>query len=89
MPPSSNRGGSAALGRTQNARRAAVSLTKSIPRPTPPHLERRRLCGVGNIEPNDGIGQPPAVLSLPSLVAIGWIILERFGRSGPHLEKMR
>ena len=86
MPPSSNRGGSAALGRTQNARRAAVSLTKSIP---PPHLERRRLCGVGIFEPNDEIGQPPAVLSLPSLVAIGWIILERFGQSGPHLEKMR
>ena len=69
MPPSSNGGGCAAPGCTQNAR-AAVSLTKSIP-PTPPHFERRQLRGVGNIEPNDEIGQRPAVLLLPSLVAIG------------------
>jgi len=69
MPPSSNGGGCAAQGRTQNAQ-AAVSLTKSIP-PTPPHFEHWQLRGVGNIEPNDEIGQRPAVLSLPSLVAIG------------------
>jgi len=65
-----------------------LSSTESIP-PTPPHLERRRLRGVEHIEPNDEIGQRPAVLSLPSLAAIGWIILKRFGRSGPRLEKMR
>ena len=47
------------------------------------------LRGVGHIEPNDEIGQRPAVLSLPSLVAISRIILERFERSGPRLEKMR
>ena len=39
--------------------------------PTPPHLEHWHFCGVGNIEPNDEIGQRPAVLSLPSLVVIG------------------
>ena len=66
----------------------SLSLAESIP-PTPPHLERRRLRGVEHIEPNDEIGQRPAVLSLPSLAAIGWIILKRFGRSGPRLEKMR
>ena len=46
-----------------------LSLTESIP-PTPPPPERRRLRGVGKIEPNDEIRQRPAVLLLPPLVAI-------------------
>ena len=71
MPPSSDGGGGAAPERIPNARAVPI-----IDRVNPSHtrtLERRRLRGVGYIEPNDEIGQRPAVLLLPSLVAIGWI----------------
>ena len=54
--------------------------SQSLLPPLPP--ERRRLRGVGNIEPNDEIRQRPAVLSLPSLVTIVSIILDRFEWSG-------
>jgi hypothetical protein len=71
MPSSSDGGGGAARERIPNARAVPI-----IDRVNPSHtrtLERRRLRGVGYIEPNDEIGQRPAVLLLPSLVAIGWI----------------
>ena len=80
MPPSSDGGGGAAPERTPNARADAI-----VDRVNPSYthtLKRRRLRGVGYIEPNDEIGQWPAVLSLPSLVAICWIVLERFEWSG-------
>ena len=80
MPPSSGGGGVAAPERTPNAR--AVAIVDRVNPSYTQSLERRRLRGVGCIEPNDEIGQPPAVLSLPSLVAIGWIILDRFEWSG-------
>ncbi len=71
MPPSSDGGGGAAPERILNAQAVPI-----IDRVNPSHtrtLERRRLGGVGYIEPNDEIVQRPAVLSLLSLVAIGWI----------------
>jgi hypothetical protein len=72
MPPSSDGGGGAAPERIPNAR--AVAIVDRVNPPSHTHtLERRRLRGVGYIEPNDEIGQRPAVLSLPSLVAVGWI----------------
>ena len=73
MPPSSDGGGGAAPERTPNAR--AVAIVDRV-NPSYTHtLEWRRLRGVGYIEPNDEIGQRPAVLLLPSLVAISWIVL--------------
>ena len=71
MTPSSDGGGSAAPERTPDAR-AVVIVAESIPPKAPPPLVRRQLCGVRNIEPNDEIRQRPAVLSSPSLFAIGW-----------------
>ena len=80
MPPSSDGGCGAAPERTPNARAVAI-VDRVNPSYTSP-LERRRLRGVGYIEPNDELGQRPAVLSLPSQVAICWIVLERFEWSG-------
>ena len=72
MPPSSGGGGVAAPERTPNAR--AVAIVDRVNPSYTQSLERRRLRGVGCIEPNDEIGQQPAVLLLPSLVAISWIV---------------
>jgi hypothetical protein len=80
MPPSSGGGGVAAPERTPNAR--AVAIVDRVNPSYTQSLERRRLRGVGCIEPNDEIGQQPAVLLLLSLVAISWIVLERFEWSG-------
>ena len=82
MPPSSDGGGGAAPERTPNARAVAIVDRVNPSYTYTPHIARRRLCGVGNIEPNDEIGQRPAVLSLPSPVAIVSIILDRFEWSG-------
>jgi hypothetical protein len=80
MPPSSDGGGGAAPERTPNAR--AVAIVDRV-NPSYTHtLEWRRLRGVGYIEPNDELGQWWAVLSLQSVVAICWIVLERFEWSG-------
>ena len=49
----------------------SLSLTESIP---PTHTALSGGDFVGYIEPNDEIGQRPAVLSLPSLVTISWIV---------------
>jgi hypothetical protein len=83
MPPSSGGGGVAAPERTPNAR--AVAIVDRVNPSYTQSLERRRLRGVGCIEPNDEIGQQPAVLLLLSLVAISWIVLERFEWSGNWL----
>mgnify|MGYP006203080233 CR=1 FL=1 len=68
MQPSSDGGGGAAPELIPNAR-AAVIVDRVNPSYTHT-LEWRRLRGVGYIEPNDELGQRPAVLSLPSPVAI-------------------
>ncbi len=57
----------------------SLSLTESIP---PTHKALSGGDFVGYIEPNDEIRQQPAVLLLLSLVAISWIVLERFEWSG-------
>ena len=80
MPPSSDGGGGAARERIPNARAVPI-----VDRVNPSHthtLERRRLRGA-----NDEIVQRPAVLSLPSLVAIGWIVLR--GLNGRFLTSKR